>query len=407
MQIQAAQAVLTDQRDIDRAVELLGQARRMATDGLNETRRALHALRADTPPLAEALADLSADHQRHYGAQVSFEVTGAPRSLSADAGLALTRTAQEALVNTAKHAPHQPVAGAARLPRGSAPPSPWSTSCRPIAADGHPGLETVNGGYGLAGMRERLLLIDGSLSAGRDRRQLGRHRPGPPMTGHDGRRRCGSWSPTTRPASARASCCCSGSSPTSRSSAPPPTASEAIELVAQHQPDAILLDLHMPVLDGIETTRLLTEQHPDVAIVVLTTYADDVSVLAALGAGARSYLTKDADRADIANALRGAATGLSVLDPAVQATLRRRRHPPHPGRPIAAGRCPRMLPDGLTRREGEILSMMARGMSNPDIAAELYLSSHTVKSHINRIFAKTGSPDRAAAVRYALDQHLA
>jgi DNA-binding NarL/FixJ family response regulator len=181
---------------------------------------------------------------------------------------------------------------------------------------------------------------------------------------------------------------------------------EAIALVAQHHPDAILLDLRMPVLDGIEATRLLTEQHPEVAIVVLTTYADDVSVLAALGAGARGYLTKDADRADIANALHSAATGFAVLDPTIQATLvkaaTRPAPPAHPPRSL-----PEELPDGLTKREAEILAMMARGTSNPDIAAELYLSAHTVKSHINRIFTKTGSPDRAAAVRYAHEHHLA
>ncbi len=180
---------------------------------------------------------------------------------------------------------------------------------------------------------------------------------------------------------------------------------EALELVADKHPDAILLDLHMPFLDGTETTRRLTAQHPTVAVVVLTTYADDSSVLAALQAGARSYLTKDADRADIAQALRGAATGLSVLDPAVRDAL------------VAAAtrgtprfEVPRELredpPDGLTRREAEILSMMARGMANPDIASELYLSAHTIKSHVNRIFAKTGSADRAAAVRYAQDHDL-
>jgi DNA-binding NarL/FixJ family response regulator len=181
---------------------------------------------------------------------------------------------------------------------------------------------------------------------------------------------------------------------------------QAIDLVAQHQPDAILLDLHMPVIDGIETTRQLTELHPAVAIVVLTTYADDISILTALHAGARSYLTKDADRAEIASALRSAASGLSVLDPTVRAALlaaATRNAPPDP----AASILPEVLPDGLTRREAEILAMMARGMTNPDIAAQLYLSSHTIKSHINRIFAKTGSADRAAAVRYALDQHLA
>jgi DNA-binding NarL/FixJ family response regulator len=181
---------------------------------------------------------------------------------------------------------------------------------------------------------------------------------------------------------------------------------EAIDLVATHRPDAILLDLHMPVLDGIETARQLTEQHPEVAIVVLTTYADDASVLAALRAGARSYLTKDADRADIAQALRSAATGLSVLDPGVQAALLAAVTAPEPP-PDAPVGLPEKLPDGLTRREAEILSMIAKGMSNPDIAAELYLSAHTVKSHINRIFAKTGSVERTAAVRYARDHHLA
>jgi len=93
---------------------------------------------------------------------------------------------------------------------------------------------------------------------------------------------------------------------------------QAIDLVAQHQPDAILLDLYMPVMDGIETTRKLTELHPAVAIVVLTTYADDTSILTAMLAGARSYLTKGADRVEIASALRSAASGLSVLGPTVR-----------------------------------------------------------------------------------------
>lgn len=134
---------------------------------------------------------------------------------------------------------------------------------------------------------------------------------------------------------------------------------------------------------------------------MLTTFADDSSVISALQAGARSYLTKDADRADIAQALRSAVTGLSVLDPAVHATLAA----------AAAGQqgksAERKMPDGLTRREAEILSMIAQGMTNPAIAAELYVSAHTVKSHINRIFAKTGSADRVAASRYARDHDLA
>jgi DNA-binding NarL/FixJ family response regulator len=139
--------------------------------------------------------------------------------------------------------------------------------------------------------------------------------------------------------------------------------------------------------------------------VVLTTYVDDSSVVAALEAGARSYLTKDADCADIVQALRSAATGLSVIDPAVRAALlaaatSRPKKPPEQ-------ELPEKLPDGLTLREAEILAMMARGMTNPDIAAELYISAQTIKSHINRIFAKTGSANRIQAIRYARDHHLA
>ncbi len=179
---------------------------------------------------------------------------------------------------------------------------------------------------------------------------------------------------------------------------------EAIDLCGRHHPDAILLDLHMPGVDGIQATHHLRQHHPEIAIVVLTTYADDASVLAALSAGARSYLTKDADRADIAHALRSSVTGLAVLDRSIQAALvgAATRGPDNPLREL-----PDRLPDGLTKREAEVLVMMASGMANPEIAASLYLSPHTVKSHVNRIFAKTGSSDRSSAVRYARDHGLA
>jgi DNA-binding NarL/FixJ family response regulator len=179
---------------------------------------------------------------------------------------------------------------------------------------------------------------------------------------------------------------------------------QALALVAEQQPDAILLDLHMPVLDGIGATRRLVAEHPGVAIVVLTTYADDGSVIEALRAGARSYLTKDADRTDIARALQAAAGGLTVFDPRVRATLLAAASsaPPTaaPGSAPSSGPTPEP-PDGLTHREVEILGLMAQGLTNPEIAERLFLSNHTVKTHINRIFAKTGSRDRVAAVGYA------
>ncbi len=181
---------------------------------------------------------------------------------------------------------------------------------------------------------------------------------------------------------------------------------QAVELVAAHQPDAILLDLHMPVLDGIGATRRLSAEHPGVAVVVLTTYADDGSVLDALQAGARSYLTKDADRVDIARALHAAAGGLAVFDPRVQATLLAAATSPARAERALEPATAAPAPDGLTQREVEILALIARGMTNPEIAAALFLSNHTIKTHISRIFAKTGSRDRAAAIGYAHRHHI-
>jgi len=174
---------------------------------------------------------------------------------------------------------------------------------------------------------------------------------------------------------------------------------QALRVVAEQRPDAILLDLRMPVLDGIGAARRLTAEHPDVAIVVLTTYIDEHLVLDALRAGARSYITKDADRTDIARALHAAAGGLVVVDPRVNDTLLAAVSPV-----LAPAAVP---PDGLTQRETEILALIARGHTNNEIAGELYLSIHTVKTHVNRIFAKTGSRDRAAAICYARDHRIA
>ena len=179
---------------------------------------------------------------------------------------------------------------------------------------------------------------------------------------------------------------------------------QAVDQVAEHHPDAILLDLHMPVMDGVEATRILTAEHPEVAIVVLTTYFDDASVLDALRSGARSYLTKDADRKDIAHALRAAADGLAVFDPRVHAALLSAAAAPTPRPAAPAGRARAedgTTPDVLTQREAEVLQLIARGLTNMEIADRLFLSPHTVKSHINRIFLKTGSRDRTAAMIYA------
>jgi DNA-binding NarL/FixJ family response regulator len=177
---------------------------------------------------------------------------------------------------------------------------------------------------------------------------------------------------------------------------------QLLAAVGQHHPDVVLVDLHMPVLDGIGATRRLTAEHPGTAVVVLTTYADDTSVLDALRAGARGYLTKNAGRADIARAIHAAASGQSILDAAVQAAVLEAATSAPP-RPTPSPE----LPDGLTSREGDILVLIAQGLSNSEIAAALFLSANTVKTHINRVFAKTRSKTRAQAIRYAHDHGLA
>jgi signal transduction histidine kinase len=165
IQIQAAKAMLTDQRDVERAVETLATAQRMAADGLTETRRAVHALRVDTLPLSEELAHVVATHEQRYHVPVTFETSGTTRRLPPDAALALLRTAQEALVNAAKHAPGQHVAVRLDFGDGGARLSVVNHINGVSAPERLPGSA---GGYGLTGMRERLRLLNGTLLAGPD-----------------------------------------------------------------------------------------------------------------------------------------------------------------------------------------------------------------------------------------------
>jgi DNA-binding NarL/FixJ family response regulator len=177
---------------------------------------------------------------------------------------------------------------------------------------------------------------------------------------------------------------------------------EAVELAATTRPDVVLMDLRMPRCDGVEATRRLREGHPDIKVLMLTTYADDRSVIDALRAGARGYLTKDAGAKEIEQALRQVIRGQAAIDPAVQ----------HHLLDAIAGGGDRSVPkadsfpDGLTAREAEVLSLIAKGLSNAEIAGQLVVSETTVKSHINHLFAKTGVRDRAQAVTYAYEHGL-
>ncbi|WP_396027485.1 response regulator [Actinoplanes sp. TBRC 11911] len=169
---------------------------------------------------------------------------------------------------------------------------------------------------------------------------------------------------------------------------------EAVAAVAEHDPDVVLMDLRMPRCDGVTATRRIRAEFPRTQIVVLTTFAENADMLAALRAGARGYLTKDADADQVVQAVRRVASGQADLAPEVQHRLLEMLTP---DRPVRADR----PPDNLTERELEVLELVATGMSNADIATHLMVSEATVKTHINHLFAKTGARDRAQAVAYA------
>jgi len=171
---------------------------------------------------------------------------------------------------------------------------------------------------------------------------------------------------------------------------------EVLALAAEVRPDVILMDLRMPRMDGVEATRRLRERDPAVKVVVLTTYADDRSVLDALRAGALGYLTKDAGAAEIQQALHRVVGGQAALDPAVQLHLVEAI-----ADGVPSGPAPATLPDGLTPREAEVLTLIAAGLSNAEIAERLVVSEATVKSHVNHMLPKIGARDRAQAVGYA------
>jgi DNA-binding NarL/FixJ family response regulator len=177
---------------------------------------------------------------------------------------------------------------------------------------------------------------------------------------------------------------------------------EAVALAIAHRPDVVLMDLRMPRCDGVEATRRLRSHDPGISVLVLTTYADDRSVIDALRAGARGYLTKDAGADELQRAIEQLSVGRAAIDPAVQHLLVDAM-----AAPAASASSADALPDGLTPREAEVLALIAEGLSNSEIARRLVVNEATVKSHINHLFAKAGVRDRAQAVIYAYQHRLA
>jgi DNA-binding NarL/FixJ family response regulator len=194
---------------------------------------------------------------------------------------------------------------------------------------------------------------------------------------------------------------------------------DAVRQALALTPDVVLMDLHMPGCDGVEATRRLTLARPDLHVVVLTSYSDDTSVIAALRAGARGFLTKDAGAADILQAMSAVSEGNAQLDPSVQRRLVEAivsgeipeapsDRDDDPGQDAESpGQAGAGAPGGLTPREVQVLTEIAAGLSNSEIAAKLFISDTTVKTHVNHLLVKTGMRDRAQLVAYAFRLGLA
>lgn len=176
---------------------------------------------------------------------------------------------------------------------------------------------------------------------------------------------------------------------------------EAVMLAVLERPDVVLMDLRMPVLDGVAATARLRADVPDAAVLVLTTYADDESILASLRAGATGYLTKDAGRAELAAAVRSVARGQATFAAEVGAAVIAAATASATAEPVAPADALAARFPVLTRREAEVLALIVDGLGNAEIAGRLFVGVTTVKTHINAIFAKLGVRTRAEAIARA------
>jgi DNA-binding NarL/FixJ family response regulator len=172
---------------------------------------------------------------------------------------------------------------------------------------------------------------------------------------------------------------------------------QAVALVAEHQPDVAVLDIQMPGVSGIEATRRIKAENPDVRVLILTAYDDDPYIFALLQAGASGYVLKTADSSDLVQAVRAVHRGESALDPAVAQKVVQQLTS---GRPLGA----QAVPEALTEREVEVLRLVAKGLTNKAIGQALGISDRTVQGHLANIYGKLGVSSRTEAVTEALKQ---
>jgi len=175
---------------------------------------------------------------------------------------------------------------------------------------------------------------------------------------------------------------------------------EAVEMVTQKRPDLVIMDLNMPGMNGVEATRRICLKHPEIKVLVLTTYDDDGWVFDAIRAGASGYLLKDTPREEVVKAIKGTAAGKSFVDPAVAGRLLNQIA-------MQSTKPSSLIMEKLTEREAEVLRLVARGLNNADIAERLHLSEGTVRNHISVILAKLDVADRTQAAVIAIQHGFA
>ncbi len=180
---------------------------------------------------------------------------------------------------------------------------------------------------------------------------------------------------------------------------------EALALAEEERPDVVLMDLNMPVMNGVQATQHLRRRHPTLHVLVLTTYADDAWVIDAIRAGAAGYLLKDTRRDDLVAAIKGTAQGKSFLDPIVAGKLMRQMAAEPAARAVDTGQVESPV-EALTERELEVLRLLAQGYSNPEIAQRVHLAPGTVRNYVSTILQKLGVGDRTQAAVVALQRGL-
>ncbi len=413
--------------DLSAAAELLVMARVQAKHALEDTRRAVHGLAPaslERLTAAKAIAEEARRFEAETGIPALFIQTGDEQPLPPEQQTALLRIAQEALTNARKHAQAQRVRVGLQF-------GPESVSL--LVEDDGIGFDVdavivpgPQGGYGLFGMRERARLLDGELEIespsgwGTRLRAVLPYRPASPLG-------------TTRSAplqAAPAPIRLPGGAAVGPVPAPDAVrvlladdhditrqgvrsmleaggeivvvgeAMDGAQAVAQARtlhPDVVLMDIQMPLMDGLEATRVLHAEMPELPVVILTTFQTAESVAEALGAGAKGYLLKDADASDLIAAVRAARRGEALLAPAVADRLAALANL-QPAGPSS--------PDTLNERELEILQLLARGGRNKEIAAQLFLSTKTVEYHLAHLFHKLGVSNRTEAARVATERGL-